>query len=228
MIRKFLGAKERGEPSVVLWGDGSPTREFLYVEDAAEAIALATERYDGPEPVNLGSGEEIPIRELAELIATESVSAGRSSGTRLSRMVSLAAGWTSVAQSGSSASGPGIHSRRRATDRRLVRRASSCARRGGADRGRTNTVTSDHPRITIVTPSYNQGEFLEQTIVSVLDQRYPNLEYIVMDGGSADKSVEIIKRYSKYLAHWVSERDGGSPRRSIEASSSPLAKFSVG
>jgi len=71
MIRKFLAAKERGEPSVVLWGDGSPTREFLYVEDAAEAIALATERYDGPEPVNLGSGEEVSIRELAELIATE-------------------------------------------------------------------------------------------------------------------------------------------------------------
>ena len=71
MIRKFLAAKERGEPSVVLWGDGSPTREFLHVEDAAEAIALATERYDGSEPVNLGSGEEISIRELAELIATE-------------------------------------------------------------------------------------------------------------------------------------------------------------
>jgi len=71
MIRKFLAAKERGEPSVVLWGDGSPTREFLYIEDAAEAITLATERYDGPEPVNLGSGEEISIRELAELIATE-------------------------------------------------------------------------------------------------------------------------------------------------------------
>ena len=71
MIRKFLAAKERGEPSVALWGDGSPTREFLHVEDAAEAIALATERYDGSEPVNLGSGEEISIRELAELIAAE-------------------------------------------------------------------------------------------------------------------------------------------------------------
>jgi len=71
MIRKFLAAKERGEPSVVLWGDGSPTREFLHVEDAAEAIALATERYDGSEPVNLGSGEDISIRELAELIAAE-------------------------------------------------------------------------------------------------------------------------------------------------------------
>src|SRR5437899_8389873 len=71
MMRKFLAAKETGEPSVALWGDGSPTREFLYVKDAAEAIALATERYDGPEPVNLGSGEEISIRELAELIAAE-------------------------------------------------------------------------------------------------------------------------------------------------------------
>src|SRR5438445_4143450 len=71
MIRKFLAAKERGAPNVVLWGDGSPTREFLHVEDAAEAIALATERYDGSEPVNLGSGEEISIRELAELIAAE-------------------------------------------------------------------------------------------------------------------------------------------------------------
>src|SRR5207249_7181500 len=70
---------------------------------------------------------------------------------------------------------------------------------------------SEHPRVTIVTPSYNQGQFLERTIVSVLDQHYPNLEYIVMDGGSTDNSIEIIKRYSKYLAHWVSERDGGQP-----------------
>jgi len=71
MIRKFLAAKEHGAATVVLWGDGSPTREFLHVEDAAEAIALATERYDGPEPVNLGSGQEISIRELAELISSE-------------------------------------------------------------------------------------------------------------------------------------------------------------
>jgi GDP-L-fucose synthase len=71
MIRKFLAAKERGAATVVLWGDGSPTREFLHVEDAAEAIALATERYDGPEPVNVGSGQEISIRELAELISSE-------------------------------------------------------------------------------------------------------------------------------------------------------------
>src|SRR5436309_4554877 len=71
LIRKCVEAKENKDDRIVLWGDGSPTREFLYVEDAAEAIALATERYDGPEPVNLGSGEEISIRELAELIATE-------------------------------------------------------------------------------------------------------------------------------------------------------------
>jgi len=71
MIRKFLAAKEHGAATVVLWGDGSPTREFLHVEDAAEAIALATERYDGPEPVNVGSGQDISIRELAELISSE-------------------------------------------------------------------------------------------------------------------------------------------------------------
>ncbi len=69
LIRKMIEAQERGEKQVVLWGDGSPTREFLYVEDAAEGIVLATERYDGPEPVNLGSGQEIAIKDLAELIA---------------------------------------------------------------------------------------------------------------------------------------------------------------
>ncbi len=69
MIRKFVSARERGDNEVVLWGDGSPTREFLYVEDAAEGIVLAAERYDSSDPVNLGSGQEIPIRDLAEKIA---------------------------------------------------------------------------------------------------------------------------------------------------------------
>ncbi len=69
LIRKMLEAEERGESEVVLWGDGSPTREFLYVDDAAEALYLASQRYDGPDPVNLGTGEEIAIRELAEVIA---------------------------------------------------------------------------------------------------------------------------------------------------------------
>ena len=69
MIRKFVGARARGEPEVTLWGDGSPTREFLYVEDAAEGILLAAERYDSSDPVNLGSGVEITIRDLATLIA---------------------------------------------------------------------------------------------------------------------------------------------------------------
>ena len=68
LIRKMSDAQARGEREVVLWGDGSPTREFLYVDDAAEGIVLASLRYDGPEPVNLGTGEEISIKELAELI----------------------------------------------------------------------------------------------------------------------------------------------------------------
>jgi GDP-L-fucose synthase len=69
LIRKMVEARERGEPRIVLWGDGSPTREFLYVEDCAEGVVLAAERYNSPEPVNLGTGEEISIRKLAELIA---------------------------------------------------------------------------------------------------------------------------------------------------------------
>jgi GDP-L-fucose synthase len=69
LIRKCVEAKERGDHQVVLWGDGSPTREFLYVEDAAEGILLAAERYNGSEPVNLGSGNEISIKDLARLIA---------------------------------------------------------------------------------------------------------------------------------------------------------------
>lgn len=68
LIRKCFEAKRTKASEIVLWGDGTPTREFLYVEDAAEALCLATEHYDGGEPVNLGSGQEISIRAIADLI----------------------------------------------------------------------------------------------------------------------------------------------------------------
>lgn len=77
LIRKFVEACERGDEEVEVWGTGRVTREFLYIDDAAEAIVAAAEAYEGTEPVNLGSGEEVSIRELAERIARMTGFAGR-------------------------------------------------------------------------------------------------------------------------------------------------------
>ncbi len=77
LIRKCVEAVKEGREEIVLWGDGSPTREFLYVEDAAEGIVLATNHYDGGAPVNLGSGLEISIRDLATMISKETGFSGR-------------------------------------------------------------------------------------------------------------------------------------------------------
>jgi GDP-L-fucose synthase len=77
LIRKSIEAQERGERELPVWGDGSPTREFLYVEDAADGILEAAEKYDGAEPVNLGSGREISIKDLTELITRQTGFSGK-------------------------------------------------------------------------------------------------------------------------------------------------------
>jgi glycosyltransferase involved in cell wall biosynthesis len=65
------------------------------------------------------------------------------------------------------------------------------------------------PKISIITPSFNQAQFLDATVQSILSQNYPNLEYIIIDGGSTDGSLEIIKKYEKHLHFWCSEPDAG-------------------
>jgi glycosyltransferase involved in cell wall biosynthesis len=88
-------------------------------------------------------------------------------------------------------------------------RGESLSGNPGEIRPKRVVMTQIQPKITVVTPSYNQGQYLERTITSVLSQSYEPLEYIVLDGGSSDGSVDIIKAYSRHLAHWESRADDG-------------------
>ena len=94
LIRKCVEARDRGDEAITAWGTGTASREFLYVEDCAEGLVLAMEKYDSPEPMNLGSGREITIRDLTELVAKVSGFRARSSGMPPSPTASPAAAWT--------------------------------------------------------------------------------------------------------------------------------------
>ena len=107
LIRKMIDAEDRGDAEIVLWGDGSPTREFLYVDDCAEALALAGERYDAPDPVNLGTGQEIAIRDLVTLVAELTGFTGAVRWDTSNRTASRAAHSTSPGPRSCSTSTPG-------------------------------------------------------------------------------------------------------------------------
>lgn len=84
------------------------------------------------------------------------------------------------------------------------------------------------PKISVITPSFNQGKFLEETIRSVLLQGYPNIEYIIMDGGSSDESLGIIRKYERWISYWVSEKDNGqvdAVNRGVEISSGDIVSW---
>jgi glycosyltransferase involved in cell wall biosynthesis len=81
------------------------------------------------------------------------------------------------------------------------------------------------PLVSIITPSYNQGQFIEETIQSVLRQDYPNIEYIIIDGGSCDQTVEIIKKYEKYIRYWISEPDEGQTHAIIKGFEKASGKY---
>ena len=115
LIRKVADATRRGDARIDVWGTGRATRDFCYVDDAARAIVLATDRYDGVEPVNIGSGRETTIRELVETICRLMQFTGEVAGTRRSRTASHAAGWTRRAR------GTRSHSRRRPRSKTALR-----------------------------------------------------------------------------------------------------------
>jgi len=209
ICRKVAEAEAGGE--IEIWGDGKQTRTFLYVDECLEGVRrLMDSDFSGP--VNIGSDEMVSITQLAELamkIADKPLRIKHIEGPLGVRRSKLGqppdpgeagVGAKAEVQTVCGPPTPGSPSRSH--------------RRGPLPRWRFDQAagqTSDPGavmKLTIVTPSYNHAHFIERTIASVLDQGYPDLEYIVVDGGSTDGTVNILSRYSADLI-WTSEKDRG-------------------
>jgi GDP-D-mannose 3',5'-epimerase len=192
MCRKVAEAIDGGE--IEIWGDGKQTRTFLYVDECLEGVRrLMDSEFTGP--VNIGSDEMVSINQLAEMVMNVA-------GKKL-KIKHI--------------EGP-LGVRGRSSDNRLIKEKLGWQPQEKLENGirksfawiniQVEEKMKKFPKISIITPTYNQANYIERTIKSILDQDYPNIEYIVMDGGSKDGTVEILKKYSDRII-WKSEKDKG-------------------
>ena len=163
-----------------MWGTGSASREFLYVDDAARAIILATATYDGPEPVNLGTGREVRIRDLVEMVRTTVGYEG---------MIA----WDSTKPDGQPRRSLDT-SRARWIDSGLSPRQAwrmVCAKPSTGGK----TTRTFELQVSIITPTLNSERYLEETLTSLWSDPGVDLEHIIVDGGSTDLTLDIASRY---------------------------------
>ena len=184
-MRKFHDAKVSGAKSVEVWGTGTPRRELLHVDDLADACLFLMDRYEGAQHINVGTGVDLSIRELAEtvrdVVYPDARARVRHAASPTARRASCS---TSVAS---------MHSGGR-------RRSASARASSRPTRGSCSTLLSPQASVgddeaalvSVVTPCLNAREWLPRCIASVAAQGLDRVEHIVVDGGSLDGTVELL------------------------------------